>query len=310
MAKKKLETNATKKKSSSADFHEELMTRRENIALLKGERERIAALPPPPSVPVEIVGRKIDEAVIEFQHRGLNLEESGSLLYAVTDGAASIPHVKPETIVAFGCLLLGHDVVKAKCVEAIQRSWPRETISETNRAQKLADLDRQIFEAEVAEEVIINDFEKLGARIPRRGDLDVRVFLETEEAEKGFSFNREKLNLINRMVNESHGVNLEIHRRRENLTQEKNALLEQASGLGPSEPLSRVKAEIERVDSNLKELNREYQEYAAGQQSSNQLRTACKEFLAAHGLDENGKSLVQKKIFEPDEIHQAKMGAK
>lgn len=307
---KKLERNAVKKQSLIEDLHEELTSQRERIAALKSEKERILALPPPVSVPIKIVGDKIDQAAGEFQHRGLNLEESGSLLYAVVDGAAAIPHVKPETTVGLMCLLLGQNVVKEKFAEAIRKGWPSETISETERAQKITELDRRIFEAEVAEEELIRSFEKLGAKLPRREDLDPRVFLEAEEGEKGLSFNREKLGLVNRVVDENYGIGQEIHRRRENLMSEKSALSKQASQLGPGGPRSRIEAEIERVNSKLQELNREYQEYGDGQKSWNQLRTACKEFLAARGLDENGNSLVQKKIFEPDEIHHARMGMK
>lgn len=286
---------------------------RQRIVALKREKQRIADLLSPVSVPIAAVEQKIDLAVAEFTRRGLITEAlSTSLLYTVNNASTGSQYLKPETIVGFLCLILGENNIKTKIAEEIKKNWPGETISETDRTHKIAAIDQEIFNSELEEEQFISSVETLGGRINRRGDLDPRVFLEfkikRKDGESQVEFKIEKLRWLGAISDEADGVTQEIHRLRENLISKRSALQADLGLRDDAEHRRQFGRQLEKVIADLKELNQRYEDHGEAMQAWRQLQQACYDLLFQNGLDREGNEIRPKVI--RDEITFHKSGGK
>ena len=164
---------ARKALSAAGDSLEDI---RRTIAQLEGEREAIRSAPAPMSEAVEAIEELVDRLAAHAQYASVPV-----ILDAAERG--QVPHVdlhSRQIGATFGLFAdILRPVLKGTLVAAleehyaeIQAGLPRQA-----RAERLAELDREILELSTQEEALIGELAASGLSVDRRGSADPRAVL-------------------------------------------------------------------------------------------------------------------------------------
>lgn len=250
------------------------------------KRAKLAALQRLPCSPAEAIAKahsEIDDYAQKYRD-GLRLTAdpqgfelfSSWLLDRNTPPSDLIPHI---------CFLLNPQM-KANAEREITAAWPKQFIDADEREKQIATLRREIEQAETLEEQMTVEFEAIGAKIDRRGDLSPQVFLEFHNAR---DWNRAKLDSLRASVRADRRQMTDLsdeYRELSDRERDQRQLLEKHRNNPPLEAkLTELKAKMAANRQKVAAITNELT-------PRSRLYNACLSFLKQNGVDLEGSSTV------------------
>lgn len=163
--------------SAGSDIKAGLSDVRGRIADLQAERRRVESLPPELDTAVERIDRWV--AAMEHTARAGIVPEPAR--FAASPEHYRQPRSGRDEFAAIMVAFLG-DELAARVKAQVQEVYAdRPGISDAEREKRLAQLDRDLLDAELAEESLIRAAEAAGFTIARRADSDPRAVLADQK---------------------------------------------------------------------------------------------------------------------------------
>ncbi len=178
----------SRQQSAARDAFAAIEEVRERRLALVAEREHVAAAPMPPDDATPAVEAWLDEtaAAFDVSFRSLVFPQwnsSPSLSFPLNHGAAGV-NAAPAVRQLLGLLVMTNrdavrDIIERSLADAVEG---RGTISNADRARRLASLDAEVTAVERAEEVLIREAEAAGLPVLRREDARPEIVLLSDVA--------------------------------------------------------------------------------------------------------------------------------
>lgn len=147
---------------------------REKIDTLKARREEVADAPIPLSEALSKLDQALDGLAARFSPDiGLLGKNASHQDFAIGHGTGDRP---TEMLV-----WLFRDQIRQRIAEEMTAHAPKGALAAKQRADRLAEIDRDLLAAEREEEALIVELEAGGFEIVRRPDADPRAVLEIED---------------------------------------------------------------------------------------------------------------------------------